>query len=196
MTPTVLPDLVRGASFVSMTAPDQRIAYREGAVSPIAAFYPRAGCGDPLPAFSVLAAGGFTAADAILATLAGRLPLEDPASCAQDAPAAAVIAVPFADPATVAETACHEPTADSSVRWREPDVDPPDLTNRTYACVHLASFGGPPSDVVQLIVTGRSDESCKGLTHYALKGCREDPNCGVPDWDHSLAPPTWWPCTP
>jgi hypothetical protein len=81
------------------------------------------------------------------------------------------------------------------VRYQEPDPaeKAPDFTNRVTACVHLPSFGAP-SDTIELIVAGRSDDSCVGLTHYVLKGCREDPACGSPDWDHSAAPPTWWPC--
>ena len=193
--PTQVKDVVLGASFVSMTAPDQRLAYREGVFSPVAAFYPRAGCGDPPTAFSVLAAGGFTAQAAIQATLAGTLPQEDPASCAESALADATIAIPTAAPAAVTELRCTERTADSSVRYQEPDPaeKAPDFTNRVTACVHLPSFGAP-SDTIELIVAGRSDDSCVGLTHYVLKGCREDPACGTPDWDHSAAPPTWWPC--
>jgi hypothetical protein len=112
----------------------------------------------------------------------------------QAAPADATIEITPAPPADVREVACTERNADSSVRYREPDVDPPDFTNRVSACVHLPTFDGTTSPVVELIVSGRNDDSCKGITHYVLTGCREDPNCGSPDWDHSLAPPTWWPC--
>ena len=191
-TPTLLPALVYGASFASMTAPDVRLAYREG-VFVQTAFYPRAGCGDPPPAYSVLAAGGFSASDAIAATLAGMLPQEDPASCTQAAPDASTISIALAPPAGVSEVACTERNADSSVRYREPDTDMPDFTNRVSACVHVPTFGAP-SDVIELVVSGRSDDACKGLTHYILKGCRESPDCGTPDWDHSTAPPLWWPC--
>jgi hypothetical protein len=197
-----LRDTVYGASFVSMTQPDQRLAYREGAFVQ-SAFYPRAGCGDPPPAFSVLAAGGFSASDAIAATLAGMLPQEDPATCSQTAPPEdATIHIPVAAPADVAEVACTESTADSSVRYREPEAMSPDFTGRRTACVMVPTFGtdgsGSGSGTIELIVTGVVDgsdaDSCAGLTHYILKGCRETPDCGVPDWDHSLAPPDWWPC--
>jgi hypothetical protein len=194
-TPIHLTDTVYGASFLTMTAPDQRAAFREGAFSAVAAFYPRAGCGEPPPAFSVLAAGGFTVLDAIKATMAGTLPQEDPAACAQADPADAVITIPVQAPAMVREAACTERSTNSSVRYREPDAMSPDLTDRKLACVHLPSFG-TPSDITELVVSARSDDSCFGLTHYVLKGCREDPACGTPDWDHSLAPPTWWPCPP
>jgi len=192
--PTNLGDVVYGASFITMTQPDQRVAFREGAFSPVAAFYPRAGCGDPPAGFSALAAGGFTAQAAIDATLAGMLPLEDPATCGQTTIAATTIQVPIQAPANVKEVACSERTTDSSVRYREPDpADMPDFTNRVTACVHSPSFGAP-STTIEFIVSGRSDDSCVGLSHYVLKGCRESPDCGSPDWDHSTAPPSWWPC--
>jgi hypothetical protein len=189
--PTDQTDIVYGASFVTMTAPDQRVGYREGAFVQ-SAFYPRAGCGDPPPAFSALAASGFSAFDAIQATLAGMLPQEqDLSQCVQAAPADQAITVPVEVPANVAEVACTENNADSSVRYREPPADAPDFTNRLYACVHLPTFDGTTSPTIELIVSGRTEDACVGITHYILKGCREDPNCGTPDWDD--APPNWWP---
>jgi hypothetical protein len=208
-----LADTVYGASFITMTAPDQRIGYREGAFVQ-SAFYPRAGCGDPPPAFSVLAAGGFTPAAAESAVLAGKLPPEDPATCAQVAPPEdTTVQIAVAAPADVTEVACTETTADSSVRYREPVDMPPDFTGRDTACVNVPTAGvgggsgsglGPGSgSTVELIVTGivngsgsgsDATDSCKGLTHYILKGCRESPDCAAPDWDHTAAPPPWWPC--
>ena len=195
---THLDDVVYGASFISMTQADQRVSFREGDFSAVAAFYPRAGCGDPPPAFSALGAGGFTAQAAIDATIAGMLPTEDPATCTQTPLAATTIAIPIQDPANVKEVACTERTTDSSVRYRDPeplgnDGSSPDFTDRTMACVHSPSFGAP-SNVVELIVSGRSDDSCVGLTHYVLTGCSETPTCADPDWDHSQLPPAWWPC--
>jgi hypothetical protein len=191
--PTDSPDLVYGASFVTMTAADRRVAYREGAFIQ-SGFYPRAGCGDPPVGFAVLSAGGFTAADAIAATLAGTLPAEDPASCAEQAESDTTISIPVQPPAGVNELRCTERSNDSSVRYREPEADPPmDLDQRTTACIHTPSFG-TPSDTIELVITGRTTDACIGLTHYILKGCTEGPQCGVPDWDHSMAPPSWWPC--
>ena len=202
--PVQLPDVVYGASFMTMTAPDQRLAYREGAFVETA-FYPRAGCADPPPAFSILGAGGFTAAAGIAATLGGTLPPEDPAMCTEAATTTTVVQVPVLAADVDEEAACTENTADSSVRYREPTGTAPDFTERTTACVHVPSFdlgsgsdagsgSGSGSVQIELIVSGRTDDSCKGLTHYVLKGCSTDPSCALPDWDHSLAPPTWWPC--
>lgn len=195
--PTTTSDVVLGASFVGMTAPDQRVAYREGAFLQ-SGFYPRPGCGDPPPAFSTLAASGFTAQEAYAATAAGTLPQEDDLSaCQQQAPTAAVVTI--APQPGLAELACSERTADSSVRYREPPADNTFLIGRKFACIHSPSFG-PPSDVVELVVTGLladpavgvAADACVGLTHYVLKGCTESPTCGSPDWNDS--PPGWWPC--
>ena len=195
-TPTDQTDVVLGASFLTMTAPDQRIAYREGVFNAAAAFYPRLGCGDPLPAFSVLAASGFSRLDAFVAALAGKLPEEsDLSQCVQADPADRPISIALAAPGEDAAAACTEARADSSVRYREP-MDPPDLTDRTSACVHLPSFGGNAPTQIELIISGRAQDACKGLTHYILTGCRQDPSCGSPDWDLSQSPPAWWPCPP
>jgi hypothetical protein len=191
--PTQTTDIVYGGSFVAMTRPDQRAAFREGAFIQ-SGFYPRAGCEDPPVKFSVLAASGFSAQDAITATLAGTVPQEsDPSQCANATPADATVSFAVQSPKDrdVAELACTERTTDSTVRYREPDMDAPDLTNRTSACVHYPSFGDP-SDIVEFVVSGRSDDACVGLTHYILKGCREGPNCASPDWNDG--PPSWWPC--
>ena len=56
--------------------------------------------------------------------------------------------------------------------------------------------GSPASDLIQLVVSGRTFDRCKGLTHYTLRGCREDVNCPIPDWDFTASPPAWWPCGP
>ena len=196
-------DTVYGASFVSMTATDRRLAFREGAFA-TTAFYPRAGCDAPLPAFSIVGAGGFTAQAAIAATLAGMLPQEDPAQCFVGPPDTSPVTVAVhTDPtelSAIREVACDERRNDSSIRFREPPVDAPDLTDRAAACTALASFGGSGSGSgsgapmqQQFVISGKSTE-CKGLTHYVLRGCREDANCALPDWDISATPPAWWTC--
>jgi hypothetical protein len=185
-------DVVYGASFVTMTAPDQRVAYREGDFIETA-FYPRSGCAAPSPAFSIASAGGFSAADGLASALAGTLPPEDPASCDDSAPADTTVS--FGVQAGAAETSCVERTSDSSVRYRQPPDDPPDPTDRTMACAHLPSFdAGDQTSLVQLVVTGRTTDRCKGLTHYTLRGCDETVDCAVPDWDYTASPPPWWPC--
>jgi hypothetical protein len=193
--PTDSMDVVYGASFWTMTAPDRRAAYHEG--GPVSgAFYPRMGC-DPLgPGFSVVGAGGFSEAVGRDAALKGQLPPEEPAGCFAATPDATTIDVIAQAPATVEEVSCDERTQDSSIRYREPPDSKPDLSDRLAACAHLPTFdtGSQPSTLIQLVVTGRATDRCKGLTHYTLRGCRENVNCQVPDWDFTATPPTWWPC--
>ncbi|HEY5950937.1 MAG TPA: hypothetical protein VIV40_35840 [Kofleriaceae bacterium] len=188
-------DIVYGASFVSMTEPDTRLALREGSYNELAAFYPRRGCGAPPAGFSVVTAGGFSALDAIAATLAGEVPSQDPATCSELSTDEAIVSVPFRAASEVSEVGCTGRRADSSVRYREPPVDPLDLTNRVTACVHVPDFGaGTTAGIVQFVVSSRSDERCKGLTHYLLRGCEEDATCALPEWDITATPPAWWPC--
>jgi len=188
------PDVVYGASFVTMTARDQRVAFAEGPFT-ASAFYPRAGCDDPTPGFSVLTAGGFSVAAGLIAALTGTLPQEQPGSCANDKPDAVVITVDVQAPAAVQEVSCVEPANDGSVRYREPPANMPDFSGRMTACAHLPAFdAGDQSSLIQLVVTGRPQDRCVGLTHYTLRGCRENVACAVPDWDFTLNPPAWWPC--
>ena len=187
-------DVIYGASFVTMTAHDERVSFLEGTYTP-SAFYPRAGCDNPAPGFSVLSAGGFSAAAGLASAVTGILPAENRADCANATPDAAVITFDVTAPASVQEVACLERTTDSSVRYREPPTTMPDFTGRTTACAHLPAFdAGDQSSLIQLVVTGRPQDRCVGLTHYTLRGCRENVACPVPDWDFTNAPPSWWPC--
>ncbi|HEY3805478.1 MAG TPA: hypothetical protein VGL61_22875 [Kofleriaceae bacterium] len=194
--PVQLPDVIYGASFMTMTEPDLRLAYREGAFVETA-FYPRQGCADPPPAFSILGASGFDIQTAVASVVAGTLPEEsDLSQCSEGSAATTVVPITPTAADVDAEAACTENTADSSVRYREPTDDEPDFTERMLACTHLPSLGSGSavSPQIELIVTGRSDDSCAGLTHYVLTGCRTDASCEAPQWDHSETPPSWWPC--
>jgi hypothetical protein len=188
-------DVIYGASFLTMTAPDQRVAFREGAFDEASAFYPRSGCPDPPAGFSVLGAGGFSAAAGLASASTGILPLEDPGTCATGVPSMTLVAIAAQDPATVDEVSCTERTNDGSTRYREPPIDAPDLTGRVSACAHLPSFDATTQpSLIQFVVSGRSQDHCKGLTHYTLRGCRENVACAAPDWDFTASPPAWWPC--
>ena len=196
--PDVVPtrDVIYGASFVAMTEADTRLAFREGDYIE-SGFYPRRGCGAPLPAFSILSAGGFSFAQAIAATAAGTLPSQDPATCAEAKPEDTVVRVPFRTPAEVQEVGCEQRREDSTVRYRQPPDEPLDLANLTYACAKIPSFGEEEApDLIQLLVASPADDRCKGLTHYTLFGCDESENlvCDVPEWDFRANPPAWWPC--
>ena len=191
------PDVVYGASFVTMIAPDQRVSFLEGTFTQ-SAFYPRVGCPAPMAKFRVLSAGGFIDADPLMVAMQGQLPMEDPARCDDQPPEAATISITLQAPAQeLQEVSCVEPRNDSSVRYREPPSNGPDFSGRQTACPHLPTFeAGDQPDLLQLVVTGRPQDRCVGLTHYTLRGCRENVACPVPDWDFTANPPAWWPCQP
>lgn len=192
-------DLVYGASFVAMSEPDTRLAFREGDFIETG-FYPRRGCDAPLPAFSLVSAGGFSFAAALAATAAGMLPSEDPATCSEVKPEDAIVTVPFRPNTEVREVGCEQRREDSSVRYRQPPDEPLDIANLTYACAKIPSFGtdgaGSTNGIIQLVVAPRPEDTCKGLTHYTLFGCNEETTfeCDAPRWDYRANPPAWWPC--
>ena len=204
-------DIIYGASFLTMIASDERVAYREGA-PPTGAFYPRAGCAPPDPGFSIVGASGFTAAAARTATLMGMLPQEEDLNACMTEPASTVVNVAAHAPADVDEVGCDESATDGNPRYNQPPVAQPDFTGRVTACAHLPSFdtggstgadggvdgGASASSLIQLVVSGRvATDRCKGLTHYVLRGCRESVSCGLPDWDFTKDPTAaipWWPC--
>ncbi len=193
-------DRLRGASFVSMTRPDQRVAFREGGFNPRSAFYPRIGCPAPPQGFSVLEAGGFSRAAAIAAALQGTLPEQDPATCGTDT-LDATITVPLDTLPTVGEVACPRgQEANGLTQYAEPPPSAPD-SSRPMACVSLpdlGAFGDDPSadasKVMQVVIAGSARDPCKTLTHWVLRGCDANPFCGNPHWDFSMSPPAWWPC--
>jgi hypothetical protein len=201
MMPMEIPPfttIVYGASFVSMTEPDTRLAFREGDFIE-SGFYPRRGCGEPLPSFSVLSAGGFTFEDAIAATLAGMLPSQDPATCSEQSAADVNLTIPFRTPSEVSEVACEQRRDDSSVRYRQPPDEAPDFTDRAYACASIPNLGGDPiapEGTVQLVISSRTDAPCKSISHFTLFGCDEDESlvCDTYEWDYRENPPAWWPC--
>ena len=189
-------DVIYGASFLTMTAPDQRVSFLQGTFNPMSAFYPRNGCPEPTPngGFRVLGAGGFSAAAGLASAASGTLPLENP-PCSDDDPATVLVTIAAQSPEDVAEVSCAERALDGTTRYRQPPTDAPDFSGRVTACAHLPSFdAGAQTDLIQLVVSGRPTDHCKGLTHYTLRGCREDVSCAVPDWDFTANPPAWWPC--
>jgi hypothetical protein len=189
-------DIVYGASFVTMTAADQRVAFLQGTFDATSAFYPRQGCAAPPDGFSVLSAGGFSSAAGLAASAAGTLPSEDPASCAiEQEPDSLLVSIAAAAPSDVGEVSCAERTLDGTTQYQQPPTDEPDFSNRVTACAALPSLGGvTPPDLTQLVVSGRTTDHCKGLSHYVLRGCAQDVSCAAPDWDLTGSPPGWWPC--
>ena len=66
-----------------------------------------------------------------------------------------------------------------------------DFTDRTYLCRLV-----PETQTTELIVTQQTNDPCRGLTHYVLRGCDDEKriDCELPSWDFTQDPPEWWPC--
>ena len=166
---------VYGASFMTMTAAGSAALYREGAFVETA-FYPRVGCADPPPAFSIIGASGFSSIPRSRRWSRHAAGRADLSQCSQGSARRRSYRSRRPRP-TSTPSRCTENTADSSVRYREPRATSP--TSR-IACSGAATadarlrLGSGPHQT-ELIVTGRSDDSCNGLTHYVLRGCTTDP---------------------
>jgi hypothetical protein len=160
------PDAVYGASFISMTQPDRRVAFLEGDFSALrsVAFYPRVGCADPPKSFSILSAGGFSAAAALTSGLAGTIPPEDdPSACATATlDDTIVVPIPPQAPAALSQLACTTNDEGGVTYYRQAPADPKarpsspiDLTHSTWACASFPRIGtdaGAGSSAQQLVV--------------------------------------------
>ena len=205
-------DIPYGASFINMTLPDQRVAYREGGDFS-AAFYPRPGCGHAPPHFSILSTGGFPRPDltnqaALLALSLGQLPPEP--SCDVATLDEAVVTIPlqlapdsphsWPPPDALRELACTVNNADGATSYHEPPATPFNLDIAPWACVGFPKLPGDTTGVAsgqQLVVAGAPNDPCQSVTHYILRGCDNDPSCSTPGWDYTTPnnpPPAWWPC--
>lgn len=195
--PPATRDAVYGASFISMTQPDRRIAFREGSFDPTVAFYPRANCEGPPSGFSILSAGGFTASAALQASVLGQLPAEDPATCAI-APLNDTISIALQAPGPLSQLACTQVDTDGVSYYRQAPADKPDLTTSTWACASFPHLSGDDAGAPtgkQLLVAGNPNDPCRSVVHYTLRGCDNDPMCVHPSWDITATPPSWWPCS-
>ncbi|HJX63577.1 MAG TPA: hypothetical protein VJ860_06455 [Polyangia bacterium] len=199
-------DIPYGASFISMTQPDQRVAYREGGFNGNVAFYPRYNCEGPPASFSILSAGGFSQTDALAAALNHELPKEDPTTCNVATLDEALVTIPLhpvSDPLQppdfLKELACTVNNTDVSTFYSKPDTAP-DLTHLDWACVGFPELPGDTAGVAsgqQLVVAGSPSEPCQYVNHYILRGCDTGPNCSAGRWDYTTPenpPPAWWPC--
>ena len=208
-------DVVYGASFISMTLPDRRVAFREGAFNASVAFYPRAGCADPPIDFSILSAGGFSQTSALLNALAGQLPPEDPSLCAT-ATLDDTIVIPLQAPAGLSQLACTTNDSGGVTYYQQPATSPPspELANAlpsgftsgvlasgaVWACAdfpHLPGDRTGPSQGQQLVISSAANAPCRQTLHYSLRGCDTDPFCATGGADVSADPNvlSWWPCS-
>ena len=200
-------DLVYGASFISMTLPDQRVTYLEGTFDAKAAFYPRA-CNDPpTPGFSIQSAGGFAQADggffqadggitlAMVGELAaGYLPTEG-LPCTTGKLEDTMVTIPLQAPANLAQLACTANDSGGVTAYREAPTNAPDLTRRQSACVDFPHIPGDDAGVApgkQFVISSGPGDPCRYTIHYTLRGCNNDPSCPTPRWDITGTPPDWW----
>ena len=210
VTPVTKGDFVYGASFISMTRPDQRIAYLEGTFDAnntlYGLFYPRAGCDGPPTGFSVLSAGGFSAVDGLKAMATGSPPAEDPATCGIGT-LDSTVTIALQATETVRDVVCPGGGTTGTVRYVAP-VAQPDW-QQPWACMPvvystcLVGIALPGQDCSTSNAKARPSLAiaappgdCKATTHYLLKGCTTDPNCATPQWDYTTPAklPVWWPC--
>lgn len=208
-------DIVYGASFISMTLPDRRVAFREGAFNAAVAFYPRAGCADPPVGFSILSAGGFSQTTALLSALAGQLPPEDPSLCAT-ATIDDTIVIPLQAPTGLSQLACTTNDGGGVTYYQQPQTSAPspDLANAlaagvtsgvqsngaAWACAGFPQLPGDSpraSHAQQLVISSAADAPCRQTLHYSLRGCESDPFCATGGVDVSADPNvlSWWPCS-
>ena len=214
---------IHGASFVTMAAPDTRVAFREGTFDANSAFYPRVGCAAPPAGYSVLRADGFSP----LAVVTSLPAFPPTTGCATAAIDGAEITLSRAASTTVDDAGCslgNSASSTGSARYREPPEEANWLKTLPWVCrtASGAGLGGlfgpgagrgsegkpgdggeakpgdggeakPVADVEELVVAYPSS-SCSALRHYSLVGCRNDLMCASPDWDIRAHPPAWWPC--
>jgi hypothetical protein len=214
-------DIVVGASFISMTQPDTRVAFLEGTFNESVAFYPRQNCPDPPKGFSILSAGGFAPADTS-ALLAGQplpsgLPFPEETSCATaaiddpimiDLSALTVDSgqtVDLGQPVDsgqpvilvpLAQLACGvDPENGSGPHYLQALNSTPDTVKHQCACTSFPHVPGDDAGVPdgkQVVCASTPSEPCRYVVHYTLRGCDNDPSCAFGYWDDRANPPDWW----
>jgi hypothetical protein len=167
------PDLIVAASFSSLDAHQERLAFREGGFIPpcmgtnlmppdCSYFYPP-DC-EPMSGFSILT--------------------DDPGGVCTDVvvdPTIVIEAAPLASAADGLALNCRSiQGSDVTVRAPPGDGDAP-----TGGLHHLVC-------VAPKVVAAVYTETCSWLRAYALSGCAQDPLCTAPEWTTTTAPP-WWP---
>jgi hypothetical protein len=202
------PDIVLGASFISMTLPDQRVAFVEGTFNSTVAFYPRRGCLDPPAGFSLLSAGGFSPQTALAVAFDGGIPEEaDPSTCATASLDQTVVLTLQAESPELQALSCMANDGGGTSFYVEAPANTPDFyiaeQSNPTGSAHVAACTGFPHLIYdnggvppgqQLVIASAPTEDCQYLTHYTLRGCNNDPACATPTWDITASPPLWWPC--
>lgn len=150
------PDLIYAASFVSMTQPDRRLAYREGGYDSLSFYYPRWGCSDPPKGFSIVGAGGFD----LMALLTGlfkpsasgvTLPQMASETCTSADLASTVVELPLQPTPVFRDLICARRAGggmssglitSGSVTYREPPANALPLDKISWTCAPVAQGGG------------------------------------------------------
>jgi hypothetical protein len=99
------------------------------------------------------------------------------AQCSSQRLGETVVELAVQPTAAVLEAVCSQ----RNNRWRAPR-DKEDLS-QPWVCLNGNELviADPPG-------------GCKGISKWSLRGCRQDPDCDVPEWDVRAFPPAWWPC--
>ena len=170
-------DTIVAATFYSLHASQDRLAFREGGFVENSNFYPAPGCADPPQGFSFMSAPLYQASGG--------------GTCSYEA-ASALVTVPALDAADAQALTCR------------PARQPVDL-NRANDLNSGGDPNGPLGNLPpgsrasclshELLAVASTDPfGCPHLQGFALKGCAQDPFCTHPDWDDTANPPGWWPC--
>jgi hypothetical protein len=173
----VNPDLIVAASFSTLDAHQERLAFREGGWIPpclgagmmppdCSYFYPSTCVDAPPLEFSVMVTdpgGACTAVQAETDTIV-------------------IEAAPFASAADGHALNCRSVQADGTVRAPPADGDGPPGGNRQLVCLAPKVAAAVYPDI------------CTFLRAYALSGCAQDPLCTAPEWTTPIAP-IWWPAS-
>lgn len=148
-------DLVYAASFVSMTQPDRRLAYREGGYDGLSFYYPRWGCPEPPKGFSIVGAGGFD----LIALITGlfkpgasgvTLPQMASESCSSTDLASGVLELALQLTPTFQDLICAQRVGSGmnsgmidsgSVTYREPPIKALPLNEVSWVCAPVAQGG-------------------------------------------------------
>jgi len=171
--PRVGGEVITGATFRALTAPQLRITYVEGELDQSSYWYPPpAGCSSFPPAgFSVWRMGSA---------------LDPSATCAVERLDEATVEISSDAPYELGGLRCVQASRQSFPR---------ELSARTAGS--LAENLGRYSlscldDGTVVLVDMRC--ACREVRTYPLAGCRDEVDCPVPEWDLRAAPPAWWPC--
>src|SRR5262249_8527711 len=119
----------------------------------------------------------------------GELPAQDPAQCRQDS-IDHEVTIALQRPEELDEGSCYP--FYNGFQSLPPELDPRGLNDVT-ACTSIPDRGpGRATGRYQLLSAEPGLRGCKGITHFILRGCFNDPLCEHPDWNEP--PPSWWPC--